>query len=625
MERYPEGIEISIDDFRNCGWSVAVNSLNRESYSSIWQALSSAARQAIEDEKLAEGKVLWLLSDACSMMLKPSSLNEPFKPFMIMDSKRSALPEDFQSDEIILFSQIVEEITNTRLCARISDLVWLLLKPRDPKYALLAIDQYRLLPIGTDHWVCDSRECWERAIQLCLMLRADAVDRLHEIEVKLLEAINGSTNKDGYLALWISDMLSKHGLGHKEQVTVAEKLEQLAIEFENSGDLHRARGFFDAAGESFRKFGDEERFTEMTVKIAEGWVKEAIARQSSESPSNMVAARFYENAIQKYRSIPRTQRANYDVDNRIASLRTELNTAGEKSLDEMGIISSPSIDISELVENARNAVKGKSAIDALSALANIYQGIRVKKVRELSENMIREHPLQSLFAATHMSHDGRVIAKRPSADLGGDGDNEATVWPEMVKHYTMELGIVVQGNIWPALEIMRQEHRLRESDFYSVTRQSPIVPQGRERLMAKALFAGYDNDFVTALHIFVPQLEHLVRFHLKQHGVKTTNLDINGIENENGLSTLAELPEVEQIFGEDLAFEIRALFCNSFGPNIRNELAHGLMGYDESQSTYSIYAWWLGLRIVFNTFWNVRNKELVNHETDDEQEIAEEK
>jgi len=620
MERYPEDIDISIEDFRNSNWSAAITDVSREDYSSIWQSLSSAARKAIEDKKIKEGKALWLLADACSMMLKPSSLNEPFKPYMVMDGKRSALPEDFKTDEIAIFSEMAEEINDPHLCARIADISWLLLKPKDPKHALLAIDNYRQLPISTDSWVRDGRECWDRSIQLCFMLRAGAGERLKEIEIELLDAVESSTNEDGYLALWVSDLLSKHNLGRHKQGDVADKLKQLAIEFDDSGDVHRARDYYDSAAEIYRKSGSEDKYAEMVVKVAEGWVKEAIARQSSGSPSNMVAASFYENAIQTYRSIPKTQRDNYNIDDRITNLRTELGTAGEKSLEEMGQITSPGIDISELIENARNSVKGKIAIDALAALSNVYRGAKVKTIREFSEKMLREHPLQSLFSATHMSHDGRVIAKRPGADLSGNGDDEATVWPEMVKHYTMELGIVVQGDIWPALELMRQEHRLRESDFYSVTRQSPIVPLGREQIIAKALFAGYDNDFVTAFYILIPQLEHLVRFHLKQHGAKTTNLDKDGIENENGLSTLIELPEIKNIFGEDIAFEIRALFCDSFGPNLRNELAHGLVGYEEAQSTYSIYAWWLVLRIIFNTFWNAKHAEQVNSEPADEPE-----
>ncbi len=208
-----------------------------------------------------------------------------------------------------------------------------------------------------------------------------------------------------------------------------------------------------------------------------------------------------------------------------------------------------------------------------------------------------------------MSADGRVIAKRHGADFGSTDAEESSLWAETVKHYVMELGIVVQGDIWPALEIVRLEHRIRERDFVMLARQSPLIPSGREQIVGKALYAGFDNDFITALHILVPQLEHLVRCHLKQSGVQTTNLDKNGIENENGLSTLMDSDAVKVIFGEDMAFEIKVLFCDPFGPNLRNELAHGLIGVDQAQSTYSIYAWWLMLKIVFNTFWNARHRQ----------------
>nr|WP_274521872.1 DUF4209 domain-containing protein [Halorhodospira halochloris] len=101
----------------------------------------------------------------------------------------------------------------------------------------------------------------------------------------------------------------------------------------------------------------------------------------------------------------------------------------------------------------------------------------------------------------------------------------------------------------------------------------------------------------------------MVRHHLKIAGVKTTSLDKNGIEHEIGLSSLIEIPEVKKIFGEDLAFEFDALLCNSFGPNLRNEIAHGLLDDQSCESIYAIYAWWLGLRLTFNTFWNAIHRE----------------
>jgi hypothetical protein len=187
-------------------------------------------------------------------------------------------------------------------------------------------------------------------------------------------------------------------------------------------------------------------------------------------------------------------------------------------------------------------------------------------------------------------------------------DDAIVIRSEMIRDYGILVGIVVQGDIWPALEVLLLEHRLREADFIGLANQSPIVPRGRERLFGKALFAGYDRDFVTAIHLLVPQIEHMVRVHLKQAGAKTTTLDIDGIENENGLSALMALPEAEKVFGEDLSFELKALLCDSFGPNLRNELAHGLLDDDACQSVYAIYAWWFGLRLVFNTYWNANRK-----------------
>ncbi|MFC1888650.1 DUF4209 domain-containing protein [Thermodesulfobacteriota bacterium] len=613
MERFPDHIKATLNDFKKCGWLETIEEARREDYSSMWQALSAAARQAMEKKQLSEAKVLWLLADACSMMLRPSSMNEPFKPCMVMDGKRSALPEDFKEEDVAFFKKIITEITDPKLCARISDIIWLLEKPRDPKFAVSAIDNYRQIPLDTDSWIRDGGECWERAVQLCIILKDGAGDKLKEIEKKIVESLKATTFGDGYLALWLSELLIKYRIGRDDQTEISQKLEALAINFNDEGDIRRSRDYFEAAEDWYRKIGKTEKIIEMTVQSAEGWVKEAIARQTSDPPSHLAATGFYEKSIQKYRTIPKKLRGEHDVDKRITELRNKLNEAGENSLGEMSEIRSEPIDITELIERATKLVRGKGTSDALLALANVYRGANVDRIRKFSEEMLKKHPLQGLVSATHMSEDGRVIAKRPGTNFNGD-EMEATVWPEMVKHYMMELSIVVQGDIWPALEVIRQEHRLKEVDFFRIVRQSPIVPVDRQQLVAKALFSGYDNDFVTALHLLVPQMENIVRFHLKQAGVKTTNLDINGIENEIGLSSLMEHEEANEIFGRNLAFEIKALLCDPIGPNLRNELAHGLIDYNESQSIYSIYAWWIGLRIVFNTYWKA--KQLFKAKTD---------
>lgn len=619
-KRYPEDLAISLDDFVASGWKQALDQSPREGYSAMWQVFSAAARSSIEQGRNEHGKVLWLLADACSMMLSPSSPNEPFKPFAVFHDRRSVIPDDLPDADILFFADIVDTVDDDWLKARLCDLVWLKGKPRNTAFALKAIDAYQCISLDKDTWRHGGRDCWSRAISLARMLKGGASDRLTQMEATIIVAFNAATRADGFLGLWLADLLKSNGLGRAYRADVARTLEALAHEFDEEGDLHKAREYFSAAANWHKAISDEVKAAEMTAAVAEGWVKEAIARTASESPSHMVAASFYENAIQTYRTIPKAERATHRVDERISELRVHLNDSGERSLGEMGMIRTPSVDITQIVENARKSVSGKSAQEALLAFANLYGGANAEELRSSALERMRQYPLQSLFSATVMSRDGRVIAKRPAMSLGGEltEDDEIAIRAEMIRDYGTLVSIVAQGDIWPALEVLLLEHRLREADFLDLARHSPIVPKERAGLFGKALFAGYERDFVTALHLLIPQIEHLVRVHLKQAGAKTTNIDKDGIQNENGMSTLMDLPEAEQIFGKDLTFEFKSLFCDAFGPNLRNELAHGLLDEDACHSPFAIYAWWLALRLTFNTWWNAAHRSERRENSNDE-------
>ena len=150
-------------------------------------------------------------------------------------------------------------------------------------------------------------------------------------------------------------------------------------------------------------------------------------------------------------------------------------------------------------------------------------------------------------------------------------------------HYSTLVGVVVHGIDTTCLDVLTFEHRLRTADFIELARRSPIVPVGREVLFGKALAQGFNRDFATSIHLLAPQIEHMVRFHLKSVGVRTAHLDQDGIETESGLSALIELPKTLDIFGEDLAYEIgAACSVTSSGPNLRNNIAHGLFSDREA-------------------------------------------
>ena len=595
-EQEKKELVLTVEDFSSCGWKTVLAEADRKDYFSMFSAFSVAAKQATDENRQAHSKALRLLAKACSMMLSPNSSNEPFKPSIELPDRRSTIPDDLSETDIAFFAEIADTIDDPWLKARLADLVWL--KQREVRFALMAIDAYRAIPLSSETWLRDGDKCWERAIVLSLMLRKRAGNRLAQIEASIIDIFK--MGGEDFLCLWLVNLLKSKGLGKDHSPMIAKKLESLGREFKKKNDFNKAGQYFQVSADWFEMSDDTAKSAKMKVEWAETSVKKATMAIDS-----LVAEHFYDQAIQIYRSIPRSERAKYGVNERIAELRAHLSESGEQSLDEMGVIITPKTDISQIVEDARNAVKGKELFEALKAFVNLDRGVNVKDLRE---RVIKrsQNSISALFSSVSMSQDGRGISKRPGINASPD-DDEIGIRSQMIQDYQIAVSLVVQVCIWPALEILLLEHRLQEADFISLARQSPIVPIGRERLFGKALYAGYDRDFVTALHILVPQIEHMVSFHLKARGVSTTNRDSNGIENENGLSTLMDLPETKKIFGENLSFEIKALFCDPVGANLRNELAHGLIDYEACYSPYAIYAWWLGLQLVFNVFWKARH------------------
>ncbi|MEM6257441.1 MAG: DUF4209 domain-containing protein [Planctomycetota bacterium] len=609
--RFPADLEVAAEHFTNSGWREAIDGAKREGYSAMSHALTGAARKAILDDRTPEGKVLWLLSDACSMMLKPENHNEPFKPSIVMsDGSRSALPEDFTDADIVFFDAILEHVDEPWLKGRLADILWLRHQPRNPDHALAAIDAYRSLALDTQTWVCGSCECWGRAISLSKIMGTAADVRRVEMGDAVLAAFNGTTVEDGFLALWLSDLIAEHGLVAKEHVQgIAEKLEQLAGEHDAKGELPKFRDYYERAARWYQWAKDKAKSAEMTVALAESWVSEAEFRASAGRPGYMVAANFYEKAIQVYRSVTRDQREAHKVDERMVELRQRLSEAGELSLGEMGVISAPPTDITEMIKDSIDAVRGNDPEQALHAFVGLFR-IEAKALRDLAVETIKEHPLAGLFPAAMISREGRVIAKNAGMSLdGSDAEaDEAGIWTMMLQNYGLTISMTAQGSILPAQEILMQEHRLREADFEWLASRSPLIPRDRTKMWGAALYAGYNQDYLTAIHLLCPQVEHCVRVQIKNHGVTTTSLDEKGIENEIGLSALMKLDKVDEIFPPDLAFEIRALFCDSVGSNLRNDVAHGLITYTGCFSAPSIYAWWFCLRLVFVPYWNAKKR-----------------
>jgi len=307
------------------------------SYTSLDQAFLQASRKSFDDDP-KRARIYKLLSDVCSMDLSPDDENGPFKPIIVTSYWRSAIVEDFSEEEISFFSSIITEVTNIRLKARQADLVWLRGSKKDLVKALIAIDSYRQIPLDAETWFCDGRNCWYRALGLAIMLRSGTGNRIQEMESNIQEAFDSSKISDEYYALELVDLMAKFRLGKDRSGDIAGKLRLLAQAFEHVGDLERAQEYFDSSSKWYKFAEDKSKSIEMTVCHAEAIVKEAIACKATEQPNNALAASLYERAIHVFRTIPKTERPSFKVDERIDELNRSMNKANQLSLNEMGSV-----------------------------------------------------------------------------------------------------------------------------------------------------------------------------------------------------------------------------------------------------------------------------------------------
>ena len=100
--------------------------------------------------------------------------------------------------------------------------------------------------------------------------------------------------------------------------------------------------------------------------------------------------------------------------------------------------------------------------------------------------------------------------------------------------------------------------------------------------------------------MLIPQIEDSIRAVLIAHGIVPSSFYDSGVQDEYNLNKLLTNPKfaepLKRIFGEDFIFELRGVLIERFGSNLRNDLAHGLIGHSAFYSSPAVYFWWLSLR-----------------------------
>lgn len=88
----------------------------------------------------------------------------------------------------------------------------------------------------------------------------------------------------------------------------------------------------------------------------------------------------------------------------------------------------------------------------------------------------------------------------------------------------------------------------------------------------KGLMAGFNNDFLTALSILMPQVDNSIRAFAEMCGEVVYNIKEDNTEELKSMNAVLDLLKVKECFDENLWFSLSTVFCSKYGLNMRNEV-----------------------------------------------------
>ncbi|WP_169975369.1 DUF4209 domain-containing protein [Campylobacter sp. RM16191] len=528
-----------------------------------------------------KAKILSLLSSITSLCLQPDSWNEPFTPFYLFEKSRSAIVDDFSDDDLKTFSDILDHINDCRLKARIADVLWFV--KRDVKFLLLAIESYIKLPFRFHPFELN---CYKRAINLSLNTKQKRY--LDELKIKLLDKFYNCTVDDKRCCADIADLLSLLKIDSDDAEKIFEKLENFATKYRESKDFLLSVMYYDEAKKWCKKIKNaDDKLIQLTLDKSDLFCFEA-----RDANGGIIKKICLENALEELRTIPKKDRAKINVGNRIDKIYEEIAICNSSVRDELQLIQTEPIDISEYQKQSIDLVANKDLNEAILAFTRVtpYQSYDVNK--KLAQDSIRKFPLHSIFNSIFIADDGRSIAKASK--------EYECLNAEICKYYDIGITVSVDGAIFPAFDKLLEEHRISKRFIYGICANSSIVPKDRILLWSQGLFYGFEREFIVSSHILIPQLENLIRVLLKQENIKTTIID-DGIETEKSINALLENNELCNVIPKNLIEIFKILLTNPTGFNHRNNIVHGLLNDDSFVSYADIYIWWLCLSLVVNS------------------------
>ncbi|WP_273325172.1 DUF4209 domain-containing protein [Vallitalea guaymasensis] len=306
----------------------------------------------------------------------------------------------------------------------------------------------------------------------------------------------------------------------------------------------------------------------LILEVGKANEDEALYQGGREEKSSLIEALFLEKSAQLY--------LNYGFVDKAKELQVRIKNAYRNlSENELKRISVDFKIEKERFEQHLEIFQASTVEESLYKLSSSrYHVPNLNEIKKVAEKNLQDSVFMKLASITKITGDRKVFA------ASGEEDE---LTHEIYSHYGLHLSVMFSmfyNHVWEkfvddglTLEMLK-ERILHWIYFDEETRI--FVEKGLEHF--------WSEDYISAMHILVPQFENAFRQFFHAGNNPTTVLRKDSVQHEQTFNQFLEQEFVKSNIDEDVLFMIKYVLVEELGYNLRNEIAHGLA----SLSSFSI-------------------------------------
>jgi hypothetical protein len=308
---------------------------------------------------------------------------------------------------------------------------------------------------------------------------------------------------------------------------------------------------------------DEQEYN-LQLEIGKSYELESEYQHGREKKSLINKAHYLEEAMRHYANIGLKEKVD-----EMKKLIKETYNQIEQS-DEMKAISFPIEIPHEFIEKQAELYVSTDIQDSLDKIAHgpiVPETIKIaEQVRELS----KEFPLQSLISKSILSSGKKVDHSETEEDLYAMDFN---------RNYMLHLDVSVELLVKKIFNILIQEHNFNTEDIMTKFNRWGLLSQQNYHLIEAGITRFFEEDYISAIHILVPQFESTLRNLFVQADFATTSIKKGTGQHEETFNQFLNRKDVKDSLGENIHKLIQIVMVEQSGLNLRNEIAHGLISF----------------------------------------------